>query len=148
MAESDAERAYQEQSRILNEGGTSEPGHRRGSGSSVEMRVSPDGEVVIRVEAGGGATGQTAPPSGAPGAYRCAYTCAPHGLEWLATLHFDPEQEAIVQEAVRVSAGPRDQLLEHLFERAAARLITEEAFRFVEEAGEAASSDAANEELS
>ena len=145
MTDSDAERAYQEQSRILDEGGTAEPGHRRGSGSSVEVRVSPNGEVVIRVEAGAGATGQTAPPSGTGCACRCAY-CAPHGLEWLATLHFDSEQEPIVQEAVRVSDGPRDQLLERLFERAAARLITEEAIRFIEEAETAASGDAAAEE--
>jgi hypothetical protein len=112
MAENEGEltqQAEEQQLKILAEGqGEAEPAGSASSPSPLEVIPCQEGE----------------PPCADP------YWTPPS----LATLQFTQSQEEAIQKVVGLSEGSRDRVLERLWQRALARLITEEAEQVLREA--------------
>ncbi len=115
------------------------PGTTPGGGRTTEVRVSPSGDVVIRVVSGGGSSEFGFPA--APGCYdrpmtllRKSSDCACYGQEltgFLAGLCFSPAEEALFARILKATGLSREALLLRLMER----LIAAEAEKYARDIG-------------
>jgi hypothetical protein len=110
-----------------------------GGDRTTEVRVSPSGDVVIRVVSGGGTSEYGFPQ--APGCYdrpltllRKSSDCACYGPalpDFLAGLCFSPAEEALFARILQATGLSREALLLRLVER----LIAAEAVRYAQDIG-------------
>lgn len=95
-------------------------------GKTTEVRVSAAGEVVVRVESGGGAA---AAPGPMPHAIPCYIACYGAETNLLAGLTVSAEDERVLARIMGQTGVSRSALIAHLL----SRLIGAEARRYEEE---------------